>query len=206
MKTIRTTVTKKAQWIFDFSLLSLFLICTTNCEKRDPNSGKQSASQPSQSQPIAPLPKPDKTMKKEVAAVQLPNTEVVHLPSKHVGITYKLYVSLPATYTKGAKLYPVVFLLDADYSFAIARNMVEHMAARRQIPEIILVGIAYDYPKNEDPKFAYRVQRTRDYTPVYSEQGYPLKVQKQSGKAKQFLAFIEEELVPIPTTNRPILA
>ena len=56
------------------------------------------------------------------AAVSLPRTEVRFLSSGN-GIEYKLYVSLPTSYARGeGKRYPVVVLLDADYSFGIART------------------------------------------------------------------------------------
>ena len=61
----------------------------------------------------------------------LPATELHTLPSRHVeGVTYKLYVSLPRDYATRGRSYPVVYLLDADYSFAIAHNVVEHLSAR----------------------------------------------------------------------------
>ncbi len=123
--------------------------------------------------------------------VTLPNTEIRLLHSNQAGVDYKLYISLPQNYRTDSLSYPVVFMLDADYSFAIARNICEHIAERNQMPGLLLVAIAYDGPPN------YRVNRTRDYTPTYSpERGYGPEYQKHSGGGEKFRSFIREELLP----------
>lgn len=124
--------------------------------------------------------------------VQLPRTEVRHLASTRVeGVSYRLYVSLPRGYTESSDRYPVVYLLDADYSFAIARNVVEHLADRDRMPWVILVGIAYDGPPR------YREHRTRDYTPIHVPTGgYGPEYQRHSGGGPAFRRFLAEELVP----------
>lgn len=58
--------------------------------------------------------------------VVLPRTEQRTLQSSLNDVAYKLYVSLPTGYDKTAVRYPVIYLLDAEYSFAIAHNIVEH--------------------------------------------------------------------------------
>lgn len=124
--------------------------------------------------------------------VTLPRTEVRDLPSKAVaGVTYRLYVALPRDYAGGTKRYPVVYLLDADYSFAIARNVVEHLADRHRLPWAIVVGIAYAGPPR------YRENRTRDYTPTHVPTGgYGPEVQDLSGGGPDFRRFLAEELIP----------
>jgi uncharacterized protein len=124
--------------------------------------------------------------------VTLPHTELRTLPSRHVqGVTYKLYVSLPKDYATSGRSYPVVYLLDADYSFAIARNVVEHLSERNNLRELILVGIAYDGP------LQYRLNRTRDYTPHFSPTGgYGPEYQQHSGGGPAFRRFLAEELLP----------
>lgn len=127
----------------------------------------------------------------EGAPVSLPRTETRLLRSDAVGAGYKLYVSLPRDYAGGDGAYAVVYLLDADYSFAIARNIVEHLADRNNIRPLILVGIAYDGPDR------YRLNRTRDYTPTsVPTGGYGAEYQKVSGGAPAFRRFLERELIP----------
>jgi predicted alpha/beta superfamily hydrolase len=124
-------------------------------------------------------------------AFVLDRVEQQSLVSRENGVAYKLYVALPESYAAGAKRYPVVYLLDADYSFLIARNIGDHLAQRGDLSEVIFVGIAYGGP------LQYRINRTRDYTPRFVPTGgYGPDVQKFSGGGPKFRAFIEKELIP----------
>ncbi|HUF27483.1 MAG TPA: alpha/beta hydrolase-fold protein [Gemmatimonadaceae bacterium] len=123
--------------------------------------------------------------------VVLPGTEQLVLRSTVNDVSYKLYVSLPRGYDDASARYPVVYVLDADYSFAIARNIVEHLSDRGHLTAAVIIGIAYDGPP------AYRRHRTRDYTPTYvASGGYGPEYQAVSGGGPLFLRFIAEELIP----------
>lgn len=123
--------------------------------------------------------------------VSLPRTSEHIVEAKANGVRYKLYVSLPRGYEEGKERYPVIYLLDADYSFAIARNVVEHLADRDHLRWAIVVGIAY---AGED---AYRLNRTRDYTPKFAPAGgYGPQYQKHSGGGPKFRTFLKDELLP----------
>lgn len=125
----------------------------------------------------------------------LPNTEVHRLHSSLTGADYELFIAIPAGYRKSAKTYPVVYMLDADYSFALTRNVVQHFVEREDLPPMILVAIAY--PGAATNRDTYKMSRTRDYTPVYApDGGYGAEYQKVSGGAETFRAFIATELVP----------
>lgn len=87
------------------------------------------------------------------------------LHSKANGVDYKLYIKLPEGYEGGTGRYPVVFLLDADYSFLLARGITDHLSARGHLEKTILVGVAYAGP------LKYRLNRTRDYTPTFVPTG-----------------------------------
>jgi hypothetical protein len=126
----------------------------------------------------------------------IPNTEVVALRSKKTGADYQLFVALPADYRASKQTYPVVYMLDADYSFALVRNVVQHFVEREDLPPMILVAIAY--PGAADDRAVYRMNRTRDYTPAYApDGGYGAEYQKVSGGGPKFRAFIASELVPL---------
>lgn len=125
------------------------------------------------------------------APVSLPRTSVHVVESKANGVGYKLYVALPRGYEDSDERYPVIYLLDADYSFAIARNVVEHLADRDHLRWAIVVGIAYDGPDR------YRLNRTRDYTPLHAPRGgYGPEYQKHSGGGPAFREFLRSELLP----------
>ena len=125
-------------------------------------------------------------------------TEVRTLKSEANGVAYKLYVSLPHGYGQPGKTFPVVYLLDANYSFLIARNISDHLS------DLILVGIGYDTPNDAFAwqSESYHRNRTRDYTPkFFPTGGYSPEMQKVSGGGPKFRAFIEKELVPFIDSN-----
>lgn len=133
------------------------------------------------------------TDRQVLPAYALPRTEVIAIHSKITSQDYRIYVALPSSYAdEPERRYPAVFTLDADYSFAIARNVVEHLGDRRRIREALVFGIGY---ANRD---AYRANRTRDYTPTFvAEGGYGQEYQKLSGGAPKFRDFIARELLPL---------
>ena len=124
--------------------------------------------------------------------VVIPNSEVRQVRAEANGVEYKLYIGLPNGYGEGERRYGVVYTLDADYSFAIARNVVEHLADRDHLEPLIVVSIAYEGPPR------YRLNRTRDYTPTHSlESPYGREMQKPSGGGPLFRDFLTKELVPL---------
>jgi len=125
----------------------------------------------------------------------VPNTEIFELRSEAIDQTYEIRVALPDSYGMDDREYPLLILLDADYSFAIARNVTQHLAQRNQLPEMIVVAIAY--PSAEGNTEHYRMTRSRDYTPVYNaDGGYGGRFQVNSGGGPAFLDFIGDELIP----------
>ncbi len=123
----------------------------------------------------------------------IPDTQVHTLHSKFNGVTYELLVALPSGYRTSGTTYPVVYMLDADYSFALVRNIVEHFVDRGDLPPMILVAIAY--PGAASNREIYRLNRTRDYTPVFApDGGYGTQYQKVSGGGGKFKSFISREL------------
>jgi len=123
----------------------------------------------------------------------LPNTKEHNLGTKH---NYQLYVSYPRGYMKDGKVYPVIYLLDPDYSFAIANNIVNHFSDRDNLPESIIVGLGYDIdPFDRD---AYKNNRTRDYTPTKSVRNdhYTNESFQMAGGADKFISDIEHIIFP----------
>lgn len=126
---------------------------------------------------------------------EISNSEVREFKSKTNGVTYSLYISKPKGFNKGREDYPVVFTLDADYSFALAHNIIEHFSDRNSLPKMVVVGIGY--PGKGQNGETYRLNRTRDYTPTFvATGGYGRRFQKHSGGADKFAAFIKDELQP----------
>ena len=122
--------------------------------------------------------------------VALPDTRVEHLVSKRNGVAYRLHIAVPPDFESRTVSYPLLILLDADYSFPLAHSITTHLRERSDLPDLLVVGIGYDAPN-------YKLNRTRDYTPTNDPAGgYGAGFQKVSGGAPAFLDFIEGELFP----------
>lgn len=135
-------------------------------------------------------------------AIKVPLTETRYMKSKFNKVDYKIFVSLPIGYKESKEKYPVVYLLDGQYSFLLSRNIVKYMTDREFLPKFILVGISYLNQKDTQPSgytvkemTPYKINRTRDYTPIQSivdDEPHS----KFSGGGDLFAKFINKELIP----------
>ena len=118
--------------------------------------------------------------------VTIANSEQFTLFSTNTQQDYKIYIHLPASYSRSDTTYPVSYGLDADIGFGMASGMSTLLSFRKEIPEMIIVGIAYGaYPGQEGNN------RMRDFTPT-ADAKYPT-----SGDAEKFFRFIRNELIPV---------
>ena len=124
------------------------------------------------------------------------DTTTFKVKARDIDQTYLLYVSLPRNYEKReAERFPVIVLLDAEYSFAMTRNLVRFLTDRDQAEEAIIVGIAY--PGASESMDIYHRTRTRDYTPSFTlENGYGPEIQKLSGGGPAFLNRLADTILP----------
>jgi predicted alpha/beta superfamily hydrolase len=136
---------------------------------------------------------------------KVPNTQVREIQSSVNHAMYRLFIATPADYATSGKTYPVVYMLDADYSFALTRNVVQHFVERGKLPEMILVAIGY--PGAADDMEVYYANRKRDYTPGAAlTVGYsPNDKDGHNGQggADAFRSFIADEVIPFVAANFP---
>ncbi|QQL48262.1 alpha/beta hydrolase [Mucilaginibacter ginkgonis] len=126
-----------------------------------------------------------------VSAQTVKNNKIVmgvidSVNSKILKETRKIWVYVPASAAESIyapKKYPVIYLLDGDAHFASVAGMVQQLSGT-VCPEMIVVAIP-----NTD--------RLRDLTPNHIG---PL---KNSGGGKDFISFIELELMPYINLNYP---
>jgi predicted alpha/beta superfamily hydrolase len=132
----------------------------------------------------------------EPRAFVVERVELRDLTSRVNGVSYELRVALPHGYGTPGRRFPVVYTLDADYSFLIARAITDHLSERDHLREVVVVGIGYrDQEPGRTP--SYRRNRTRDYTPTFvRDGGYGPEFQKASGGGPKFLEALETEIVP----------
>lgn len=120
----------------------------------------------------------------------------VMIESMHVGEHHSFHswvlneernivIRLPTDYDPSWE-YPVLYMLDADYSRFYYHDIatIQYLNALERLPEMLIVGIA-----NTD--------RNRDTLPV------EIPNRPGSGKADKFLEFITTELKPFIETNFP---
>jgi len=125
--------------------------------------------------------------------VSIPGSEIRQLHSKETGRDYDLYIRLPDDSEKYPKVkYPVLYLLDAQWDFKLLDSIYGSLEYDGFVPEMIIVGITYS-GENAD----YEALRAMDYTPVQYG-NVP-----GSGGAPEFLAFIQDQLIPFIEANYP---
>jgi predicted alpha/beta superfamily hydrolase len=119
--------------------------------------------------------------------VEIPDTERHVLPSALVDEEFKVHVYLPRGYEESTEALPVVYLLDAEYSFGAVAYIVRRLIKDELIPPVVLVGAAYEVPYDD-----YYLRRQRDFTPTRAH----LDEFPASGHAEAFARFMRDELIP----------
>ncbi len=120
----------------------------------------------------------------ELPRVDIPGSQVQKITSHMVtNQEYELQVLLPGGYKNSVKKYPVLYVMDAQWDFPLAKSLYGQHYFDGFIPEMIIVGVTWG-GKNPNPDSL----RARDYTPT-KEMRLP-----QSGGAENFLSFIRKEL------------
>jgi predicted alpha/beta superfamily hydrolase len=105
--------------------------------------------------------------------------------------TYRIFVTLPASYSSEAASpggYRVVYLLDGNWHSVLASEVARLANFGGDLDELIIVAIGY--PIDDDMQIM--AERAWDYLPEPMGGG---------GGAPDFLAFIEQELVPYIDDN-----
>jgi len=135
---------------------------------------------------------PGSPQKKKYPMVTIQDTEARKLLSRMVKDEFRIHVYLPRGYYSGIKNYPVIYLLDAEYSFGCVAYVVRRLIKGREIPEAVVVGVSYEVPYEE-----YYRRRQRDFAPTkYALDEFPM-----SGFAENFAKFLQYELIPFVNKN-----
>ncbi len=96
---------------------------------------------------------------------------------------YVLLIKLPESYNDSIKkVYPVMYALDAQWSFPYLMEAQHSLLYDNLVQEMIYVGIAF--PQN------WFANRNRDFTPTLTA------LDSASGGAPKFLEMIKKEIIP----------
>ncbi len=119
---------------------------------------------------------------------------------------YQLYISLPSNYNPSDTIhYPVLYILDANYSYPLISSLHNLLDSSQEIEKIIIVAIG---DKNQS-NTTWISSRMADCTPsndpnVDAEIANGLNIPKsevKSGGAKEFLATIRTNIIPFISNN-----
>ena len=99
--------------------------------------------------------------------------------------SYRISVSLPAAYENGDARFPVVYILDGDWYFAMAASTARLLEAIQEQPPVIIAAIGYGGSITDQ-----RARRSREFTPE------PVAALEGSGHAAAFLAALQKQLLP----------
>lgn len=135
--------------------------------------------------------------------VEINNTEVKELLSQYNNQKYDVYIKFPTNYKKSGNNYPVLYVLDAEVNFGGISYIVQRLIKDGIIPEIFVVGIAYQGEQGDDDYYSLRC---RDLTPTVDKafmKGHQ-QMKDGAGGAENFAKFIELELFPFITEKYPV--
>jgi predicted alpha/beta superfamily hydrolase len=120
-------------------------------------------------------------------------TEPDHtINSEIMGKDYQLYISFPKNYsTKDTISYPVLYVLDGEYSFPIIQGSMRFFSLGNEIEDVIIVGISSGLTLE-----SLRINRTYDYTISIDTTK-----QMKTGGAPKFLDCIKNEIIPFVDKN-----
>lgn len=113
---------------------------------------------------------------------EIPRSKTVELTETSTKRVYPIFIKLPRSYQSNKdKKYPVIYLMDAWYSFQIASGATRFPMNSGEMDEAIIVGVSYS-KGSKGPS-----SRIRDYTPSKSTRW-----KLQTGNAEGHAKFIRE--------------
>jgi uncharacterized protein len=183
--------------VIKLSMLLLMSILLSNCSVKQSDFDKLKSENDSL---IQSLSKKDADM----SNVRIKNTVTNELASTYTKTIYDVYISYPNNYKNSGKKYPVLVVLDAEVNFGAVSYIAQRLIKDELMPELFIVGIAYQGELEED---AYYSLRSRDFTPTTDktqEQRHKEKFESGTGEAENFVKFLSLELFPYLTSNYPI--
>ncbi|MBN2812613.1 MAG: alpha/beta hydrolase [Bacteroidales bacterium] len=122
--------------------------------------------------------------------VCLAQTSVSWFESKIVNDKYLIECYIPENVSKPIDSIPIIFVLDADMSFAMTYDIVRWLKWGNEIPDVAIVGISYGKTQAD-----WWQKRSRDFTTCQDKTEIWGKWEFAGG-GDRFIRFIENELFP----------
>ncbi|GAB4229468.1 MAG: hypothetical protein Tsb0034_01060 [Ekhidna sp.] len=123
----------------------------------------------------------------QTSQVSLENTHQFQIESAEVSEAYTISVALPFGYSGNENSYKTLYVLDANVTFGMVRDIQTLISFEPENPPLLVVGIGY---KNLNDWIR---KRSRDYKPS----------EAQPEAVDRFIRFLDNELLPhIDSTYR----
>jgi len=116
------------------------------------------------------------------------NTEERIIHSEGVGQDFRIGVWFPFSYGGSDQRYPVLYVLDGEFAFGLATGMIPILIGTQEVPELIVVGIAY-----------HGITAWREHA-ILRDQDYCVPGFQQPNTESRivpFTHFIQQELFPL---------
>jgi hypothetical protein len=110
------------------------------------------------------------------------------------GQDFDVGVWLPFSYGSSDRSYPVLYVPDGEFLFPAVAGMIPTLVGNGEVPEIIVVGIAY-HGINSWEEFG--ALRDRDLLPQQHIPKPPHTEQKPATRQAQYIDFYRQELFPL---------
>jgi predicted alpha/beta superfamily hydrolase len=125
--------------------------------------------------------------------------QIISIQSRYVkDETFCIQIYLPTGYDTSSTKFPVLYLFDGDRSFGMARDIIEWLQNDGEIKNVILIGIGYGTQVDDRDK-----RQMRDFTPS-RDPALKTPLYINAGGAKNFLLFIQKELIPTIEARYPV--
>jgi predicted alpha/beta superfamily hydrolase len=101
-------------------------------------------------------------------------------------ISYVINVWLPKSYFAAPRPYPMLLMLDGEFSFNSAVQISEYLQRSGEVEDFIIIGVSYDVGFGKP----LAAKRTPDFTPPMNKEGAPEK------KPTAYYRFLKDQLLP----------
>ncbi|MEW6507124.1 MAG: alpha/beta hydrolase-fold protein [Bacteroidota bacterium] len=126
----------------------------------------------------------------EPANVEIKGTQVQKIFSSVMNQEYELHIHLPRYYDDESRKFPVLYVIDSQWDFALVNSIYGSQYYDGFLPEIVIVGVTWAGKDVNVNKL-----RTRDFTPTIQPRF------GETGRASDFLKFFRNELIPFIESN-----
>lgn len=120
-------------------------------------------------------------------------TEARVIHSECVNQDYEIGVWLPFSYDSSNRSYPVLYVADGEFLYPTVAGLIPTLVGNGEVPEIIVVGIAYHGINSWDE---FGDLRERDLLPQQYRPKRSIMEQKPASRQAQYIDFYRQELFP----------